>query len=352
MTSIAYRDGAIAKYTTTGATKTVVVPSTVQSGDLVLLFYSGATDPTGAPSGLTFTSIRNGRAGTSGTDGAHGFAWYRVATSGDAGSTITVPSASAKTVVGCVAYSLTSTTGPIDLSAISLETTDTASHAAASLVTSNTDWLVRALCLKDDAAASAAWAPPANTGTVRQQLSSGGTSAAVLVIADSNGDQTAGTYAGNWSVDSGATSTDSAVMIGIAIAGLSTTTTVRPIADITTSGWVSVPDQAGLFYPNLADDDPTSYIESPVGGGTYEVKLGALSAAPNSIVVKGYAAGGAVGQSLTTYLVEGTTVRATYGPETTLRTAEFTYTYTLDAPTKASLTGFNNLRVRQTASMS
>lgn len=352
MTSIAYRDGAIQKFTTTGSTKSIVVPSTVQAGDLLLLFYSGATDPTGSPSGLTFTSIRNGRAGTSGTDGAHGFAWSRVAVSGDAGTTVTVPSASGKTTIGIVAYSLTSTTGPIGLSAIALETSDTATHAASSLVTSDTGWLVRALCLKDDAAASTAWAPPSNTGTTRQQLSSGGSNAAVLVIADSNGDQTAGTYAGNWVVDSTLTSTDSAVMIGIMIEGLSTTTTVRPIADITTSGWVSVPDQGGLFYPNLADDDPTTYIESPIGGGTYEEKLGALSAAPNSIIVKGYASGGAVGQSLTTYLVEGTTVRATYGPETTLRTAEFPYTYTLDTPTKASLTGFNNLRVRQTVTLS
>jgi hypothetical protein len=117
----------------------VRIPSTVQPGDTLLLFFTANQNPatTGAPAG--WTQIQ-------GVDptGLRGRVWMRTATAGDAGSTVTVTnSAINKADLTVAAYRGTSATGPVDVQAVSVQTTNQTNHPAPSVTpTQDGDWVV------------------------------------------------------------------------------------------------------------------------------------------------------------------------------------------------------------------
>jgi hypothetical protein len=132
-------DGASAEYTTTisptdvaspvtfrGANGTVgnrtshtaTIPSTVEAGDALVLFFSAnSTSPTyTGPAGWTSVQTLNG-------DGIVGRAWSKVATAADRGTVVRVTSSAyAKSHVAVIAYDGTDATAPVAASASRLHT--------------------------------------------------------------------------------------------------------------------------------------------------------------------------------------------------------------------------------------
>lgn len=342
MTSIAYRASASGTATTVGASKQVVIPATVQAGDLMILGYAGSqTQPDATPAGWTL--LQQGQGGT-----VFATWWFRVAQAGDAGTTVTITAASnAKTALTLVAWSGVSTSSPIAASAIQAETASSTTHAgpAMTLPGGYSGWIARSLALKDTSTApSTTYTPP--SGTVRVTAAVGGGSQPVSVMGGSGAD--VGSYtAGVWTVDA---ASPHAVTLAVALAGISATTQVRPIADISSGG--AAPNSGTDMFAVLADESDATYVETPAGGCTSEWRLGPLAAVPNVISCKGYAAGGAAAQSVHYYLMQGTTVIADFGAQTVLQTSAHEYRFTLTSGQQAAITDLTDLRVRRVVSVS
>lgn len=342
MTSIAYRDSALTSYSTAGATKSITIPGTIVVGDLMLLAFAagsggGGTTPAGWTA-LPSSAVTNGSLLTN--------VWYRVAQSGDAGSTVTVAQTTGtRAIIGVVAYSGVDTSAPLGTPTVFSETVSGNSHTAGSVTLSVPTWIVRFAFTKDGASgASTAFTPPAGF-TVRQQQPGNvfsGTFQNGMAFADSAADLSAGAQAGTWSTDS---ATANFVAIGVALLPTTSTVTVRPVADITTTGTTLVGGSSA--WSVLADNDPATYVEVPAGTFTVETKLGPITAAPAQVTVKYYAAGSPTSMSVQTSLYQGTTLIANLGTESTVVTTETTKTYSLTSGQQAAITNLSDLRVRQ-----
>jgi len=352
MTATAYRASApLASYTTAGAAKNQTIPASVVAGDIIFLAMSSGTNgqASAAPSGWTAVPGATGI-----TNGVVCDLFYRIAQSGDAGSTVTIAQGTGtRAIVGVSAYSGVNTAAPFAVTpVVASETVAGNSHTAAAVtVPSGGGMVVRFFYMKDSAsAASTVITPPAGFTTRQSQpgVTFSGTAQISLTIADSNGDLPAGSSSGTWTHDGGATAT--AVGIGIALAPLSSTVSVRPVADITTAGVTIVGGTTG--YGVTADDDPGTYLEFPAGTNSPEEKVGTLTNAPTTVTVGYYVAGGAVAASFTTKLMMGATTIATWGPETGLPTGETFKTYTLTAAQQTACTNLADLRVRTTGTVS
>ena len=345
MTALAYRASALASYTTAAAAKNIVIPAAVVKDDVMLLAFAGGAggNAAAAPSGWAAVPGATGLA-----NGVTADLFYRVAQSGDAGTTVTVAQTTGtRAIVALTAYSGDDIAGPIAVSAVQSETVSSATHAGASLtVPASGGWVARFLYLKDSiTTASTTITPPAGT-TVRQSqpgnVFTGGAQVS-LTIADSNGDVAAGTANGTWTSDGSATST--AIAVGVVIKPVTSTVTVRPVSDITTTGTALVGGASASAV--LADDDPNTYVEVPAGTFTVETKLGTLSAAPSQVTVKYYGAGSPASMQVVTSLVQGTTVIGTLGTENAVVTSETTKTYSLTGAQQSACTNLADLRVRQ-----
>lgn len=354
MTTIAFRDSAANSVSGASTNKVIVLPSTVQSGDLMVLGWSatqsgGGNLPTAAPTG--WTQIRTGTSNNAG-----GAAYWKIANSTDAGTTVTVPSTGAtKASIVVGAYYNTDPTAPIAVSGVTLETATTATHAATALTTTSTGWIVRMLLMRDGATTSTSWTPPSGTTSRNVAQSIGTGNGSVAVLADTNGDAAAGgpsgsPYTGSWTVDQ---TSNSAVMIGFEIAAVGATTTLRPISDITTSGFTTVPSGLGLWQVT-ADDDPATYTVSPLGGGTERVRIDVAATVPSTLEVSGLAVSAAT-QSVQVKLYAGGTLVHAWAADTTLRTTEHLYSFDLTALSGGEITiltaGLSDLEVEIISAM-
>lgn len=346
MTAIAFRASALASFSTTTATKSVVIPVQVVTNDLMFLAFSAASTgrPTAAPSGWTAVP------GGNGVNGVGADLYYRIAQGGDAGSTVTVTQqAQTRAILALTAYTGVDLASPLGAVATLSETTAQTNHPAAALTTTGSGWVARFLFTKDGGAtASTAFTPPAGY-TIRQQqagASFSGTNQITLAVADSNADVGAGAQTGTWGSDN---STINAIAIAVELEPLTATVTVRPNADITTTGYALVGGASAFSV--LADDDPNTYVECSAGTSTVEVKMATPTAAPTTISVKFYGAGSPAAMQVVTSLMQGATTVASW-TDNTVYTTETTKTYTLTAPQQAACTNLADLRVRQVATVS
>lgn len=340
MSNIALRASALSAFSNTASVKTITIPAPTVTGDLILVGVATGTSghPT-TPSGWTLV------AGSTQTNGVCTDVYYRVAQAGDSGSTVTFgQSTQTRAIISVGVYSGVDTTSPIAQVQAASETVAGTSHAAGTITTTAATWVVRFMFGKDGATASTAFTEAANQLMRQSQPGNGfsGTNQISLAMSDSNGDRPAGSQSGTWSLDS---STANAVGIGIALNPVTTTVTVRPVADVTTTGTTIVGGASAFTV--LADDDPATYVEVPAGTFTVETRLGTLSAAPSSITVKFYGAGSPASMQVVTSLYQGTTLIGQLGNETALVTSETTKTYSLTGPQQAACTNLADLRVRQ-----
>jgi len=164
----------------------ITVPSSVQAGDQLVLFFTGnSTTPTyTGPSGWDQVETRSG-------DGVTATAWTRTATQSDAGSTVSVASSAlAKDVMTLAAYR----SGRVGEDASSLETADQAQHTTPTVTSADShQWVVS--YWSDKGSNTTSWSLP--SGAVRRSTvigsGSGHTSAA---LGDSDGAVSSGQQGG------------------------------------------------------------------------------------------------------------------------------------------------------------
>jgi hypothetical protein len=117
---------------------TVQIPSTVQAGDTLLLFFTANQNPgtTTGPAGWTQIQAVD-------PTGLRGRVWMKTATASDAGSMLTVRSSVInKADLSVAAYRGTGGS-PVDVQAVRVQTTNTTSHPAPSVTpTQEGDWVV------------------------------------------------------------------------------------------------------------------------------------------------------------------------------------------------------------------
>ena len=147
----------------------VQIPSTVQAGDTLLLFFTANQNPgtTSAPAG--WTQIQAVDPG-----GLRGRVWLRTATAADAGATVTVSnSVINKADLSVVAYRGTAGASPVDVQAVTVQTTSTATHPAPSVTpTQAGDWVV--VYWADKSSTSTGDSIPASLTLRRTMTGSGG----------------------------------------------------------------------------------------------------------------------------------------------------------------------------------
>lgn len=348
--AIAFRDAA-SNSLQASASVSVTIPATVQPGDLLLLFHvmnSATLAVTNPPSG--WNPLETTQFGAS----AGYTAWSRVAQAGDAGSTVTVGTnggSNLKNTLLLGAWSGVDTTTPVDAFVHALETTSQTTHAAGTVTTTKDNALIVSAVLAKDSDGTT-WTPPAGF-TSRGSSFAGGAGQTDGAIADkATTTHGAGLGGGNWTEDTAATNV---CIYTVALAPLSATTSVRPASDVTTTGWTSVPAQgsAGDSYASrLADGNDSTYVSSPTDpdAAVLEVKLGVPPGPLTQLTHRGYASGGATSMTITTELVMGTTVIASF-QETAIVTSPTTFTYALDAAEQAAQTDLTDLRLRVTATV-
>ncbi len=173
----------VASTSTTGNRQNhqVTVPGSVQAGDLLLVFLvANTTTPTySTPAGWTQIEAAAG-------DGTVGRLYSRVATAGDAGSTVTVVSSGyAKDVMSIVAYRGANGTTPVADSAVALQTSSTAAHVTpGAIAPDGAHWLVSFWA--DKSSGTTSWTLP--PGAVQRSTASGSGSGHISgVVADSFG---------------------------------------------------------------------------------------------------------------------------------------------------------------------
>ena len=184
---IAFR--AAASEQTNSTSVTVSIPDTVEPGDTLLLFVTGnrsnvnMSDPTGG-GWSELDSVVDQSMQTR--------AWWKTATAGDAGATVTV-SATTKLDGQLLAYSGTNTSDPIVAVAAAGESGNTAAHTTPEVNAPAGAWVVSYWA--DKTSGTTEWTAPAGTVERQQSIGSGGGRVTSLA-ADSGGPVSAGTVGG------------------------------------------------------------------------------------------------------------------------------------------------------------
>lgn len=327
----------------------VTIPASVQVGDVMFLFggANGATINFTTPSGWTLLEPAKT------TTAAKYACWWRVAQAGDPGSSFQLATdggAGLKTVAQLAVWSGTDATSPVMAFASVAETTSQTSHAASAVTTTAANAHVISAVMGRDTGGTS-WTPPSGF-TSRDSGFQGGSAQMSAAVADRAAATTGSYGSGNWVEDVSSANT---CIYTLALAPLTTTTTVKPVSDVTTAGWSTTPAQgAGDSYASrLADGSDSTYASSPSNpsASVLEVKLAVPPGPLTQITHRGYAAGGGVSQSVKTELFMGSTLIASFGPETAIVTAPTTYTYALSAGQQAAQTSLTDLRVRITATV-
>lgn len=344
---IEYRDG-VTGSDVNGALALTIPPS-VQAGDLLLITWHVASDltPIDLPSGWAY--VPETTPGTHTVGSSRTAAIYKVATSGDAGSSVSLAvtaGAPVKQSAALTAWSGCDQTTPIHTvtfaGASGLSGT---THPVPTVTTTIADCVIVASAHFKDSSVTAITAPPGYTSRGSVTMTGGGRSSSAQA---SKAAATAGSYGGeSWTTDA---TPSSRGMWTIALAPVATTQTVRPASDVTVT---DVTDQAGsttAIYQaidevtlNLAD-----YAKF-VQGGVYETKLAAAAAPPSGPVTVDYVLGLADGAGTSTWtvkLMQGTTEIASW---TDIVTADNTpVSHALTAEQFSAITDWGDLRIRWT----
>lgn len=166
-TTIAFVGAATANANSTAFT--VRVPTSVQAGDALLLFVSRASGTALTAPGAGWTA--RGEV----VDGEVTTVWSRVATSGDAGSTIRLTSGTTylKVALTLAAYRGTDPADPVARISGAPEPVSTTSHAAPP-VANDVDGAWRVSYWSDKNSATTAWTPPAGETTRAMTVGTGG----------------------------------------------------------------------------------------------------------------------------------------------------------------------------------
>ncbi|MDN3352514.1 PKD domain-containing protein [Actinomadura sp. DC4] len=186
--NIAYVGTDVYNGNTTNAT--VTVPASVQAGDGLLLEFTDndTTRTVTPPSGWQQVGTQ-----TSGT--AVSTIWQRVATTGDAGHTVSVGlSDYAKANLRVLAYQGTSATAPVAVAAKTTDAATSTSHTSpTATVTAAGSWAVT--YWSDKSSTTGAWTAPAGV-TSRGSSVGSGSGRVTSLTADSGGTVPTGTYGG------------------------------------------------------------------------------------------------------------------------------------------------------------
>lgn len=185
---------------------TVTVPSSVQAGDTLLLFFSANSSTVTPTPPAGWTAVQQAEA-----SGMRGRVWTRTATASDAGSVVTVPnSAIVKADLSVAAYRGVS---GVDVSAVAVDTTSRTQHVAPSVTpTQAGDWVV------------AYWADKSDTNTghtlpagLTRRRTASGTSGGHITATVSDLGATTGTSATGTFTATGTATSTKAVMFTIAL---------------------------------------------------------------------------------------------------------------------------------------
>jgi hypothetical protein len=242
--AISYNTGATGSSVNV-TTVTVAIPSGVLANDVMIMslacFTEDSTQPTisfsGAGGTWTLAPVTTGsnpELSQNGTIYCYEFAYYRVATAGDPGATLTITETGSSGSTTWFAAALASYTGastgsPIDVAGAASTLTNTVQCPAQTTVTNN-DW---ALYLGNGGANGSSTLMPGPSGATKREsvASSAGIAAAVY---DSNGTVAAGTSIGgtsafDFTTTDGGTGFLGAFTIGLAppAGGVTTITTYQ-----------------------------------------------------------------------------------------------------------------------------
>jgi hypothetical protein len=339
--AIAFR----AQATATGPTgsMSITVPATVQSGDLLLLaWHTSVASQLVVPSGWTLVDSQHAVGA-----GAFVTAIWKIATSGDASSSIAVPNTvgnNGKLSCALTAWSGADQTTPLHKIAFSAITSPTTSHATPTVTTTLDNCEIVTIFHDKDSAVTTATKPAAYTD--RSKVLTGGTGQSVSAQASKTG-ASGGAYGGeSWTTDA---APGSAGLYTLALAPAITTQTIRPASDITKT---NVTDQAGGTTSLFATVDETvlnaaDYVKF-VETGVFETKLSSASTPPGGSGLQiDYVLGlgdGATTSTWDVYLIQNTTQKAHWTDTVTAdQTAK---THTLTGGEYASISDWTDLRMR------
>jgi PKD repeat protein len=177
---------------TTSSTFTVAVPSTVQAGDALLLFFAeGNTTSVSTPSGVTGWQTL----GSVTADGTYTRVWRKVAVASDAGKNVSVSlSGSVKAGFTVAAYRGTSTSAPVaSFAGVPLTANSASRTTPVASVAGEQSWAVSYWTHKDSI--TNALTPPAGV-TTRATGSQSSDGRVTILLADSNGLVPQGSYGG------------------------------------------------------------------------------------------------------------------------------------------------------------
>jgi PKD repeat protein len=191
---ISYVDGSAVAVNKSASLFSLRIPSVVQPGDQLLLTLtnnnsSTATDPAGWTKVGSRAMSSDGSTGTS-------TVWQKIAGTGDAGSTVSVPlSGSSKAALTLVAYRGTSTTTPVS-GVSAAETVSRTSHTTPAVTNIPSGaWVVSYWA--DRSSTTTSWTAPAGESTRLTSFGAAGTTTTIdTLITDSGAQVPAGSRAG------------------------------------------------------------------------------------------------------------------------------------------------------------
>jgi hypothetical protein len=331
---------------------TLTIPATVQAGDL-LVFVGGMNNAGNAaydwatPSGWTKRDDRS--VGSN----LYGALYTKVATSGDAGATLTLSSSNTgKSCAILASYSGLDQSAPVDVITGLSETTSTVSHATPTVATAqDQDWVIIAAVQSNSVTES--WSNPAGYTRRQDSLDNAVPSGHVTATLQDQGPEAVGTYGGEALTAAGAS--NKAAMWTIAISPQQSTQTARPVSDVDVTSAVGVPTPGGGsgIYANLAANDDSHYAEIS-NSGDVEVAFAALidpqANTGHTISYRACYGGGATSGTQTVTLKQGTTTIASWTD--TLTSSFALFSHTLNGTQADAITSYSTLRVRFAASVS
>lgn len=325
----------------------ITIPATVQAGDLLVLVAAGNfTYDWATPAG--WTTRDNKSVGSN----LNASVFARVATSGDAGATVTLSSATTgKSCAIIAAYSGVDQSAPIDLMAGAAETVSTSSHTLPTVTsTVDQDWIVIAAVQMDSA--SDTWGTAIGYTKRQDSTDNVNTSGHVVATLQDKGPEAVGTYGGEALTIT--TAASKAAMWTIAVSPQQSTQTVRPVSDIDVTNAVGVPTPgAGSgVYADLAARDDAHYAEISNGGDVevlFASLIDPLSSTGHTISYRAGYGGGASSGSLSVELRQGATVIASWTD--VLMSGFQQFTHTLSAAQADSVSDYSDLRVRFAATV-
>lgn len=349
--AIAYRAGSSATQTT--GSLSITIPATVQAGDLLVLI--GGLNDAGVldhdwstPSGWTLRDARH--VGTN----LYAMACVRVATSGDASSTVTLSTpATGKSAAIIVAYSGVDVSNPINVGATAADTTGTASHTTPLVNTTVADCRVIAACVTSHSVAESWSTASGYTKRVDVSQSSGFNGQVTGTVQDIDA-PTVGSYGG--AVLTSAGSSPRAVVYTLAMQPVSTTQTITPTADVQVNDVEGVPTPGGGsgVYARVGAGVDSEYARF-ADGGVLEVALSdpveQASTSGHVISYRARYASGASAGSVTVRLLQGATQIASW-VQGDLTDTFTTYEHTVSTEDASSITDYSDLRIETEAATS